>query len=566
MDTGPGDNLNGAVTHSGSRTTFRIRERDPRMVEDAPHEHDGNREGGIDLIDLTSTDLAEPAASRTGEEMLTEAAGRLTVDQAQPSERRPSPPLRRILVVADLLVLAVGWFVSVFTLQFAGQGDIGVLATVAEGLLIVTVGGFLMSATGLYRRRICAIRSAEVARIGRVSVLLAVGTALLLVSRHAEWAMLAAVAGGLSWFPLLVVERGFLREWIQGRRASGDFGAPVVVVGGSAAATVRTAQFLAEHPVLGFEVRGVVCSPPVDKNASQPFAWLGRREGLRDQLVRCEASGVVLDASSLTGDELNHVVQELGGSNVHIHISSGLRGVDRRRITVSPLADETFLHVAPLGLTRRQFVAKRAVDLVLGSVALLLLAPVLLLAALAVRAYDRGPVFFRQERVGHEGERFTLYKLRTMVVDAERRRAELETANVRNGPLFKLARDPRITPVGRLLRATSIDEIPQLFNVLEGTMSLVGPRPALPEEVARFDDQLTGRLRVKPGVTGLWQVEARDLPSFDLYRRYDLLYVQNWSLGLDLAVIGRTVAVVGLRGLRSLLPTRLRGTVGDALE
>jgi lipopolysaccharide/colanic/teichoic acid biosynthesis glycosyltransferase len=158
-------------------------------------------------------------------------------------------------------------------------------------------------------------------------------------------------------------------------------------------------------------------------------------------------------------------------------------------------------------------------------------------------------VFFAQERVGRDGGTFTLYKLRTMVVDAESRRAELEADNERGGPLFKLSDDPRVTRFGRLLRATSIDEIPQLFNVLQGAMSLVGPRPALPSEVEEFDDDLRRRTRVKPGVTGLWQVEARDSENFDLYRRYDLLYVDNWSVTLDLAILARTVAAVGLRGL-----------------
>lgn len=156
--------------------------------------------------------------------------------------------------------------------------------------------------------------------------------------------------------------------------------------------------------------------------------------------------------------------------------------------------------------------------------------------------------------MGLNGEHFKLYKLRTMVVDAEAKKAELEAQNARTGPLFKVAHDPRITPFGRFLRASSLDEVPQLFNVLEGTMSLVGPRPALPDEVAQFDDKLIERLRVKPGVTGLWQVEARDLPSFDLYRRYDLLYVQNWSVGVDLALIARTAAVVGLRSITAVLP------------
>jgi exopolysaccharide biosynthesis polyprenyl glycosylphosphotransferase len=445
-----------------------------------------------------------------------------------------------------------------------GEVGFGPLTALAQTVLVLGAAGVLMSASGLYRRRICAVRSAEVARIARVSFGLAAVTVVVLATVGRTEALLAGVVGGGVWFVLLTLERGVMREWIHGRRASGDFGAPVVVVGGASGSTVDTARLLAEHPVLGFEVRGVLC-PPTAAAKDAVFPWLGRPDDLLEQLVRSGASGVVLDAGSLTGHELNGFVQRLAGSGLHVHISSGLRGIDSRRVTVSPMADETFLHVAPIGLTRRQVITKRVLDVTVGSLALLVLSPVLAVSALVVWAYDRGPVLFRQERVGQHGERFTLYKMRTMVPDAEARKAELEGENGRAGPLFKLAHDPRVTPFGRFLRASSIDEIPQLFNVLEGTMSLVGPRPALPDEVAQFDDALNERLTVKPGVTGLWQVEARDLPSFELYRRYDLLYVQNWSLGVDVAVIARTTAVVGLRALRAVLPARLRGST-PALE
>jgi lipopolysaccharide/colanic/teichoic acid biosynthesis glycosyltransferase len=163
--------------------------------------------------------------------------------------------------------------------------------------------------------------------------------------------------------------------------------------------------------------------------------------------------------------------------------------------------------------------------------------PLLVLAALAIKVTDPGPVFFKQVRVGKNGHLFTLYKFRTMVVDAEKRMAALARDNERNGPLFKMQGDPRVTKVGKLLRLSSIDEIPQLLNVLKGQMSLVGPRPALPKEVLEFDDDLRRRELVKPGITGLWQVEARDSPSFDAYRRLDLFYVDNWTLIGDLDIM-----------------------------
>ena len=187
----------------------------------------------------------------------------------------------------------------------------------------------------------------------------------------------------------------------------------------------------------------------------------------------------------------------------------------------------------------------------IGVLLALLAAPVLAACALAIKLSDKGPVFFSQQRVGQDGKPFTILKLRTMVVDAEERLADLMEKNQREGVLFKLSDDPRVTKIGRILRATSLDELPQLINVARGDMSLVGPRPALPLEVAQFDEELLARQRVRPGITGLWQVEARDSASFQAYQRLDLFYVENWSVSLDLAILLSTVQTVASRGIRA---------------
>jgi lipopolysaccharide/colanic/teichoic acid biosynthesis glycosyltransferase len=189
-------------------------------------------------------------------------------------------------------------------------------------------------------------------------------------------------------------------------------------------------------------------------------------------------------------------------------------------------------------------VTKRLIDLVLAAAVLIVTVPVLLIAAVAIKLQDRGSVLYTQERIGKDGRRFRIYKLRTMVPDAEHLQAQLVGVNGREGPLFKANRDPRVTRLGRLLRLMSLDELPQLINVLKGEMSLVGPRPALPSEVERFDDDLLRRLTAPPGISGLWQVKAREDPSFDSYRRLDLQYVDNWSVRLDLTIIVLTVLVV----------------------
>jgi lipopolysaccharide/colanic/teichoic acid biosynthesis glycosyltransferase len=237
---------------------------------------------------------------------------------------------------------------------------------------------------------------------------------------------------------------------------------------------------------------------------------------------------------------------------VHVHLSSGLHGIASRRFRTLPLANEPLFYLEPIELKRWQFIVKRVLDVVLSSILLVLTLPVLLVAAIAIKLEDHGPVIFSQERVGRGGSRFRVLKLRTMRPDAEQLLPTLMEQNERvEGPLFKLSVDPRRTRVGRILEAMSLDELPQLVNVLRGEMSLVGPRPALPHEIEQFDDELLVRLSVPPGVTGLWQVEARDNPSFHAYRRLDLFYIENWSVALDLAVMFATLKSLLVRILHS---------------
>jgi exopolysaccharide biosynthesis polyprenyl glycosylphosphotransferase len=188
--------------------------------------------------------------------------------------------------------------------------------------------------------------------------------------------------------------------------------------------------------------------------------------------------------------------------------------------------------------------AKRSFDVVGAIVALVLASPLLLLTAIAIKLDSRGPVLFRQQRVGKDGEPFDLLKFRSMVVGAEDRLHELQELNEASGPLFKMAEDPRVTRVGRVLRRLSIDEIPQFWTVLRGKMSIVGPRPALPTEVHAWSPALHQRLRVKPGSTGMWQVSGRSDATFDDYVRLDLYYVDNWSLITDLVIMAKTIPTV----------------------
>ena len=246
-------------------------------------------------------------------------------------------------------------------------------------------------------------------------------------------------------------------------------------------------------------------------------------------------------------------------------------GIDARRISATAFANELLIHVDPVGLSPLAWGIKRTFDVLVSSLLLVLTSPLFAVIAVAIKATDRGPVLFKQRRVGRDEQEFEVLKFRTMVVDAEARLAELQAANARSGPLFKMAVDPRVTRVGRFLRATSLDELPQLINVVRGDMSLVGPRPALRREVEQFPDTLRQRHGVRPGITGLWQVEARDNPSFDAYERLDVFYVKNWSLALDIVIMLGTVEQLVMRPfvdrkegeMSAVGPASAKGAGGD---
>jgi exopolysaccharide biosynthesis polyprenyl glycosylphosphotransferase len=218
---------------------------------------------------------------------------------------------------------------------------------------------------------------------------------------------------------------------------------------------------------------------------------------------------------------------------------------------IRPLMGFPLLHVEEPHFTGWRRLVKRATDLVLTSIGLVIISPLMLAIAAVVKLQDGGPVIFRQTRVGRAGELFTMLKFRSMVVDAEERKDALVALNEGNGGLFKLREDPRITPIGKLLRDFSLDELPQLFNVLRGSMSLVGPRPHLASELAQMPREAVRRSLVTPGLTGLWQVSGRSDLEGDDAVRLDLRYVENWSLTLDLLILWKTAsAVLAKRGAR----------------
>ncbi|MBO0838911.1 MAG: sugar transferase, partial [Actinobacteria bacterium] len=270
--------------------------------------------------------------------------------------------------------------------------------------------------------------------------------------------------------------------------------------------------------------------------------------GLDDVAVvvrRCYADTVAVTACpEIDAAKLRGLAWELEKTGTGLCVAPSLLDVAGPRTTVRPTAGLTLLHVDHPQLSGARQAVKTLFDRIMAGLALLLLSPLFLVLAAVIRLHDRGPALFIQTRVGKDGHTFRLFKFRTMVVDAEARLAQLRDSNDHDGVLFKMRRDPRVTAIGAWLRKWSVDELPQLVNVLRGDMSLVGPRPALPTEAEQYADHVRRRLVVKPGLTGLWQVNGRSDLSWEDSVRLDLRYVENWSFALDLQILWKTVSVI----------------------
>ncbi len=458
--------------------------------------------------------------------------------------------LRRRLITLDIIALVVPWTVAALTGGLSAYGPnrpptsqiVGVFCVAAASQWIAIVF------QRLYLARVCSVRSIELTLLARSAAAGGLAGAIIADLASMQVPTLRLVLGACGSLLMLSLLRGMYGSWIRAGRASGQFLRPIILVGTNDEA-LGLMQLLQTHPELGLVVAGVVGDAAEHQSLGFDAPYLGGVEGTLEAVVATHGNGVLIAASALDPDSLNKVTREMLRHEVHVQLSSGLRGIDHRRIRVLPLAHEPLFYLERATLSRSQAFTKRTLDLVIASVVLLILSPALLAAAIAIKLNDGGPVFFRQSRVGRHGKQFTVFKLRTMVPDAEAKLDEVleKLGNQRDSVLFKLERDPRRTKVGRILESTSFDEVPQLFNVLNGTMSLVGPRPALATEVAKFDDELLARLSVPPGVTGLWQVEARDNPSFSAYKRLDLFYVENWSLTLDLVLLVETFSSVVAR-------------------
>lgn len=453
--------------------------------------------------------------------------------------RTPVPPVLRLMVVGDV---AVGAGSAVLASASAGLSLTrpGVLAAV---LMVGPVLALGLAVAGVYRRGVQGHGAEEFRRfaVAAVSLLAMAATVALTVdAAEARLLVLIGLPGVLlASFGVHVVGRSVVRALHR----RGRYRQRVVAMGSqrSVAELVRTSR---RDGNAGVEVVAACVSNPRDERIEE-VPVLGRPGDVLAVLQVARADAVVLTAwSDVSQEELRRLSWDLEGTGVQLLVAPRLAEVARPRLRIRTVGGIALLDVQEPEFTGARRAVKTALDYGLATLALLLLSPVLLGVAVAVKLTSPGPVLFRQERVGRHGRHFVMHKFRSMYVDAEERLAQLEHLNEGGGPLFKLRQDPRVTPVGRFIRRYSLDELPQLLDVLLGRMSVVGPRPPLPGEVARYEDDVRRRLLVKPGLTGLWQVSGRSDLSWEESVRLDLSYVENWFLGLDLSIIARTVSAV----------------------
>jgi len=345
----------------------------------------------------------------------------------------------------------------------------------------------------------------------------------------------------LSWFVALVAvlaTRWAWRKVIGRARERGRLALRTLIVGANAEAGRVVTEM--RQRGLGFIPVGYVCADAWGRPTTD-IPMVGHIDDLQPLIGEYDADCIFVAASAIRPEHMAQVAKAARRSGIEVRVTANLQEVLSTRVDAHPLGGLMAFALKPVRLSGFQALAKRSFDLTVTLVGSLLLLPVFASIAVAIKLTSKGPVLFRQERVGYHGRPFRIMKFRTMVVGAEERLGDLLDMNEATGPLFKMKDDPRVTGVGRVLRKLSLDELPQLFNVIRGDMSLVGPRPPLPREVVQYEDWMMARLEVRPGITGLWQVSGRSELPFEDYVRLDLFYIENWSLAYDLFILAKTI-------------------------
>jgi exopolysaccharide biosynthesis polyprenyl glycosylphosphotransferase len=476
--------------------------------------------------------------------------------QAAPARQPWSRILANRLVLTDFLVIV--WSVVGTQVARFGGVDPGVVVnrtTNETGLNYTLISVILivawMAVLALFQtrdERVIGTGNTEYRRIVDATIRLfgvVAIVAFLLQLNLARSYIIIALPTGLI---VLLLSRWIWRQWLAVQRSHGLFSARVMLVG-SRASVIAIARDLIRTPQAGYLVVGA-CIPGDTKDSLLPGTVIpvfSDLDQLHDALEDADADTVVVTSSDkLPPNRIRELSWSLEPGRQHLVLAPSLTDIGGPRIHTRPVAGLPLIHVEIPHYEGFKRFAKRGFDVVASALLITIFSPVLLVIALSVKFGTPGPVLFRQERIGLDGGRFNMLKFRSMVVDAEKQLEQLQSKERAEGNtvMFKMKDDPRITPVGAFLRRFSLDELPQLFNVFVGNMSLVGPRPPLDREVAVYDRHVHRRFLVKPGITGPWQVSGRSNLSWEDTVRLDLYYVENWSITGDLLILWRTARAV----------------------
>jgi exopolysaccharide biosynthesis polyprenyl glycosylphosphotransferase len=449
--------------------------------------------------------------------------------------------LRQLVIIDVCCGLAAG--LLAFEVRF-GRQEYGASAYLWLTLALPVLWVGALELFGAYDARFIGVGSDEYRRVINAGISLTAVVAILAYATKTDIARGYVVVA----LPVMTVfdalARYRYRKRLHHLRANGKCMRKVVVVG-HPDVVVELATVLRRQTYHGLSIAAACVLGPPDLGTIEGIPTVRGIGKIVDIVQRCEADTVaVLACPEMLGSRLRDLAWALEKTSTDLCVAPALLDVAGPRTTIRPIAGLPLLHLDHPEFTGTRWLVKSAFDRMTAAIALVLLLPVFALLALTIKLNDGGPVLFRQIRVGKDGQPFTLFKFRTMVVDAEQRKIELLARSDGNGVLFKMRNDPRVTQVGGLLRRYSLDELPQLFNVLIGDMSLVGPRPALPNEASLYADYVRRRLAVKPGITGLWQVNGRSNLSWDEAVRLDVSYVENSSFALDLQILWKTGAAV----------------------
>lgn len=455
------------------------------------------------------------------------------------------PRYRRSVIVSDLVATLIV-VLTVGSVLVSRHDEVSPLELLALESITIAVVMASLAVCRVWNIAVLGQGAEEFTRLGRglfgAVVVLGLGALAMAIPGARLWVFVVVPAIALLAFP----QRYVLRRLLHRRRAGGDCLLPVLAAGNPLmVADLISRSRIASH--VGWSVEAV-CTPDgrgLTGTDVDDVPVVGQYLDLADHVQRGGYRIVAITPDNYwTPRRLQQLAWNLEGTGTEMVVAPGLMDVAGPRLHVSGVLGMPLLRVSEPTLTGFRRMVKEGVDRLGAALLLLFLAPLLFLVAVAIMVDSRGRVFYTQRRTGKGGREFTMVKFRTMVTNADALRSRLAAANEGAGLLFKIRKDPRITKVGQILRRYSIDELPQLFNVLAGHMSLVGPRPPLPEESAKYGPEVRRRLLVKPGLTGLWQVSGRSDLSWEESVRLDLRYVEDWSLALDAVILWKTVRAV----------------------